>query len=89
MDDLFDKDAEEEYREEEEEGVENEEQVGVSELFGDVDDLEVEESEANGQTTDRDSGDGLNKSKEDLQGLCGTLRPSCSCSIVVKQYLDR
>lgn len=42
----------------------------MSDLFGDVEDIEVEENDANGQTADGDSGDSLIKSKENLQGMC-------------------
>lgn len=68
LDGLFDEDNdEEEYKE----SIEDEEcNVGtvdeVSELFGDVDDIEHEENKSNGAESACES---LKRSKEDLQGL--------------------
>lgn len=68
LDGLFDNDEEEEYKdggEEEEERIVATEDV-VSDLFGDVDDIENEEKDAKAEG----ASESLNKSKEDLQGLC-------------------
>lgn len=72
LDALFDDDnEEEEYREgAEEDGQRADARGGASELFGDVDDLEVEE-DAGGT----DGGPALNRSREDLQGSAVSCPP--------------
>ena len=72
LDDHFDNDEEEEYKEEAEE---EEQDVGKTEdelleLFGDVDDIENEERDAQEKESGGEACESLNKSKEDLQGLC-------------------
>lgn len=69
LDGLFDDDNDE--GEEYKEGIEEEGrdvEAEVSDLFGDVDDIENEEKD----TTSKESGV-LDRSKEDLQGLCWSL----------------
>lgn len=69
FDSLFDDDnEEEEYRESvEEDGQHPGAGDEVSGLFGDVDDIEIEEeAQKNGSEEERET---LNKSREDLQGL--------------------
>lgn len=73
LDGLFDNDNEEE--EEYKDGVEEEGQdVGtegtVLDLFGDVDDIENEEKDTKGKESGGKTCESLDRSKEDLQGLC-------------------
>ncbi|XP_059894612.1 protein MCM10 homolog isoform X2 [Gadus macrocephalus] len=68
LDDLFDNDDDDvEY----EDGIAAEKAGGkddvVTDLFGDVDDIEDEETEGEQQAADAEDDDSLNKSKEDLQ----------------------
>ncbi|XP_056131836.1 protein MCM10 homolog [Lampris incognitus] len=73
LDGLFDNDDEGEV--EYKEGIDEEEEEGgvgkddtVSDLFGDVDDIEEEEDNCGrGQATEEDASESFNKSKEDLQ----------------------
>ena len=70
FDDLFDNDDDDvEY----EDGIAAEKAGGkddvVTDLFGDVDDIEDEDTEGEQQAADAEDDDSLNKSKEDLQGL--------------------
>ena len=71
LDDLFDNDDDDDV--EYDDGIAKEEGGGkedcVSDLFGDVDDIEDEETEGEQQAADAEDDDSLNKSKEDLQGL--------------------
>ncbi|CAL8318390.1 unnamed protein product [Lota lota] len=69
LDDLFDNDDDDDV--EYEDGIGEEEGGGkedvVSDLFGNVDDIEDEETESEQQAADAEDHDSLNKSKEDLQ----------------------
>lgn len=67
LDGLFDADNDEE--EEYKEGVE-EEGRDVSDLFGDVGDIENEEKDTKRKESDGEACESLDRSKEDLQGLC-------------------
>ncbi|XP_044200039.1 protein MCM10 homolog [Thunnus albacares] len=69
LDDLFDNDDEEEYKEGvEEEGQDVEPEEALLELFGDVDDIENEERDsAKGKESGGEASESLNRSKEDLQ----------------------
>ena len=72
LDALFDDDSNEE--EEYKEGTEEEERNAgtddvVSDLFGDVDDIENEEKDTTGKSSGAEA-----KSKKDLQGLCHSSR---------------
>lgn len=72
LDGLFDNDEEEEYKEgveEEGQDVETEEDA-LSDLLGDVDDIENEEKDAKTKESGGEACESLNRSKEDLQGLC-------------------
>lgn len=71
LDGLFDNDEEEEYKEDaEEEGQDVEAEDALLDLFGDVDDIENEERETKGKQSGGEVCESLNRSKEDLQGLC-------------------
>lgn len=71
MDGLFDNDNDEE--EDYKEGVEEEgrdvETEDVSDLFGDVDDIENEEKDTKGKESGGDACESLDRSREDLQGF--------------------
>ncbi len=69
---LFDDDNEqEEYKDGiEEDGRVEEKEDALSDLFGDVDDIEDEEKDTKGKEVRREACESLDRSKEDLQGLC-------------------
>lgn len=72
LDGLFDDDNDEEYRDGiEEEGRDGETEVAVSDLFGDVDDIESEgrEEDTKGKEGGVEACNSLDMSKENLQGL--------------------
>jgi len=78
LDGLFDddNDEEEEYKEGvEEEGRDVETEDTLSGLFGDVDDIENEEKDTKGKASGGEASESLNRSKEDLQGLCHSSLP--------------